>query len=213
MTSDGKTGDAPRCGLYLRLPQKDLATLVPMLRDAAFVINRSRYQTNMHVVEIPPAGNGLVEDERQPLTDLVQKLGLVALTSVSAADAQGIGADGVILSRMTDLETARALLGQAAIIGVACDNIPLDESLASRVDCIRLTDQAAMIPHLQRWSTMTDVPAIASAIITNHNAGFYTRAGATFLDCSDYVWGYDKGVKQAVVNMLHAIELSSGSEH
>ena len=46
------------------------------------------------------------------------------------------------------------------------------------------------------WGARSEVPALVEGKITNDECGRYVRAGATFIDASDYVWKHPKGIKQ-----------------
>ncbi len=45
--------------------------------------------------------------------------------------------------------------------------------------------------------------------MTNDTCGALVRAGADFIEAGPYIRGHEKGVMQATVNMLHAIDLAS----
>jgi thiamine monophosphate synthase len=209
---------APPCGLYLCIAENpDMDRILPALRQAAMVINRSAFDRNMHVVELAVGQEGKQEgrDKTEALVQLVKKEGLVAIIKGDAQAAKDMQADGVLLADPAAIAPARALLGDEAIIGLACGQ---DKALAQKAhergaDYVGFGDAQsfASIPLLNWWSTLSPAPALASGNLTNDDAAAYIAAGATFLDCSDYIWNHPKSVMQGTVNMLYAIELAAGT--
>ncbi len=205
---------APACGLYLRIDgDPDMQQAITALRQAGMVINRSEYERNMHVVELQ-AGEGEARDKAAALAELAKLQGMTSIVRGDAGTAQLIGADGVLLRAPDEISAARALLGEAAIIGVSCG---LDRSMAQRmkeagVDFVGfgLADQKILPPHdlIGWWSTLSDIPALAEGPVDNDSTGVLVRAGASFLDCWAYIAGHPKGVLQGTVNMLYAVDLA-----
>jgi thiamine monophosphate synthase len=206
---------APPCGLYLRIgPDPAMDKIMPALRQAAFVVNRSEYERNMHVIEVA-TGEGEAANKAVALVQLAKMEGLTALMKASADEAAAAGADGVMLEHIEKVEEAREKLGKDAIIALACgiSRAIAEQAKEQGVDCVQFgAPEASMLPSTDLfswWSTLTAIPSIAAGPVTNDNAGAYVRAGASFLDASPYVWDNPKGVMQGTVNMLYAIDLAA----
>lgn len=207
----------PPCGLYLRIAaDPDITRILSAIREAALVINRSDYEQNMHVIEIDPRPASAAVTEA--LVELIKSEGLVALIHNDARLAFELNADGVMVGTLDELKEARAMLPEEKIAGLACglDRELAMQALETRADCLLFREEiTTATPDLgfYHWfTTMTDVPAAAQGYITNDTAGMFVKAGASFLDCSDYVWNHPQGVKQGVVNMLYAIDLAAADK-
>lgn len=205
---------APPCGLYLKLPPDGtFEILLAGIRNAAFVINRSAYEQNMHIVEVD-ADAALDPVSQTGLVHLIKSLGLVAIVRGTVAQAKLFQADGVLLRDPARLAAARAELDDDKIIGLSC---PLGRSeaetaLKAGIDYVIFGDHEKnpVDPQLiSWWAGVTEDPCVAGGAITNDMAGPYVRAGAAFIDCSDYVWQHPKGVLQGVTDMLYAIDLAA----
>lgn len=216
MTKETKKG-APACGLYLRVADDlPFETAIARIREAAFVINRSAYEKNMNVLEL---GGDLVDAEAPErlaaLVQLGQHEGMVVIVREQAGLAFAAKADGVILSNIDHLESARAVLGDDAIIGLRCglSRMMAEKTLGLGVDYISFAagGRGDVLPPeslIVWWSVKTDTPCLVEGPLTNDDCGRYVRAGATFLEATDYVWQHPKGTKQGVVDMLYAIDLA-----
>ncbi|QQG35930.1 MAG: thiamine phosphate synthase [Micavibrio aeruginosavorus] len=220
MAKETKKG-APACGLYLRVADDlPFETAMAQIREAAFVINRSAYEKNMNVLEI----GGSLDDEEgllrmQALVELARQLGVVAIVRNHAGLAFAAEADGVILEKIEDVEAARAVMGSDAIIGVRCglSRLTAEKALDVRVDYISFAagGRGDVLPPeslVGWWSVKSDTPCLIEGSLTNDDCGRYVRAGATFLEASDYVWNHPKGIKQGTIDMLYAIELAMESQ-
>ncbi len=206
--------ELPPCGLYFRVEEDPVMDrILPAMRQAAFVINRSDYEKNMHVMEIQPGPEGTARENAAALIQLAKMEGLVAILKGDAATAAALDADGVLLDNAGAVESARALMGDK-ILGLVCGDsrMAADRARAAGVDYVTFgVVGSGTLPSpslFQWWSTLTDIPSLACGSVTNDDAATYVTAGATFLDCSDYVWDHPKGVMQGVTNMLYAIELA-----
>jgi hypothetical protein len=212
-----KKQGAPQAGLYLRIEDNvPFEDAFRALREAAFVINRSAYEKNLHVLEV--GGDPLDVESTDRLKALVlggKQNGLVVIVRAHAGLAFAVEADGVMLEKAEDVENARAVMGEEAIIGLRCG---LSRQAAEAAEAQGLVDYvsfAAVASHILPpesligwWSTRSDVPALVEGKFTNDDCGRYVRAGVTFIDGSDYVWNHPKGVKQGTVDMLYAIDLA-----
>ena len=218
MTEETKTdkSGAPGCGVYVRINHDpDMELWIKALREIALTItHRSGYTRNMHVVELMLEAEASQEarEKAAALIHLAKLNGLVALIRGTAADAQALEADGALLSTAAELAPARALLGDDAIIGLACDSAEDSErAVSGGADYITLGSAARTASH-QSLSQITmkhpDLPCAALGTISNDTAHFYVLSGASFIDITAYTLGHPKGVMQGCVNMLHAIDLS-----
>ncbi len=220
MTKEKKKG-APQAGLYLRIADdKPFEEAFREMREAAFVINRSSYEKNLHVLEV--GGDPMDVDSTDRLKALVlggKQNGLVVIVRGHAGLAFAVEADGVLLDKAEDLANAREVMGGEAIIGLRCG---LSRQVAEDAEKGGIADYisfAAIAEHIlppetliSWWGARSEVPALVEGKITNDECGRYVRAGATFIDASDYVWKHPKGIKQGTVDMLYAIDLAMESQ-
>ena len=125
-------------------------------------------------------------------------------------------ADGVLLEPGGDIAAARAIVGDAAIVGLRCvqDRAAAELAVRAGVDYVSFSAPVGgrlIAPDiLSWWSTATDIPALIEGAITNDDCGAYVRAGAAFIESGDYVLNHPKGVLQGAVDMLYAIDLALG---
>ena len=200
---------APPCGLYLKLAASmPTENALRFIRQAAFVINRSAYEQNMHAFEIDPSG--AADDLTATLVQLIQAQGLVAILRSPAQLAQDLGADGVILTDASQIAEARRILGDEKIIGLSCElgRTEAEAALALDIDYVILADPAL----IGWWAGQSEHPCVATGSITNDTTAHYVRAGAGFIECSNYVWTHEKGTIQAITDMLYAIDLAAESK-
>ena len=182
------------------------------LRQVALVINRSE-STSATCMSSKSKGRTAMRrpatERASVLIELAKLGGLTAILAGSPRAAYALDADGVLLDAWDAIAGARSLLGDRAIVGLGCGN---DYALAERAaaaggDYIGLRGPPELFA---RWSTAHAQPALADLPLDNNRAAAYVAAGASFLDCSDYVWTHPKGVLQGTVNMLYAIDLAAG---
>ena len=200
---------APPCGLYLKLETSTPAEdALRFIRQIAFVINRSAYEQNMHIIEITPSGPA--DELIAGYVQLTQAQGLIAIVRGSAQLAHDLGADGVILTDASLIDEARRLLGDTKIIGLSCElgRAEAEAALKFDLDYVILADPAL----ISWWAAHSDDPCVATGNITNDTTAHYVRAGAGFIDASKYVWNHEKGIIQAVTDMLYAIDLAAESK-
>lgn len=211
-----KKQGAPACGLYLRIADdKEFEAAFRDLREAAFVINRSAYEKNLHVLEV--GGDPMDVDSTDRLKALVlggKQNGLVVIVRGHAGLAFAVEADGVLLDKLEDVANAREVMGPDAIIGLRCglSRQTAEKAAEAEVDYISFAGVSDHIlpPEtlIAWWGASSEVPALVEGRLTNDDCGRYVHAGATFLDASDYVWNHAKGIKQGTIDMLYAIELA-----
>lgn len=206
--SDDKSGSPP-CGIYVRIDNfSDMPKLITDLRQMAMVINRaSGYEENMSVVELVCDGSAENAERVTDLIPIMQGQGLVVILSGKVVKQNIQGADGVLAEKLEDVANLRAALGDDMIIGLECVKREQAESAASAsLDYITLPADPAL---LGWWSAKTKILSVAYGQgVTNHSCGGLVRAGASFVDVGEYIFGYEKGVMQATVNILHAIDAS-----
>lgn len=203
--SRNKSG-APPCGLYARIDDfGDVVKTIGAIRQMASVINRaSGYEQNMHVLEFA-AG---VPEDAEKIADLITIMkaqGMVCVVSGATLDQAGgaLGmADGFVLSSAQDLAAFRAALGDDPILGLVTKDAP-----DARADYVILPADPALIAKIGGGGDV--VVCARGEGITNDNAGALARAGASFIDCGDYIFSHEKGVMQGAVNMLYALELAA----
>ncbi len=211
---------APPCGLWLRLGP-DLAPDVLMrdLRQVFFVINGSAYEKNMHALEVSG-------DESDPafkaaaavLLAQARDNGIAAVFRGSPECAQEIEADGVLVDDPDKVAAARALFGEAGLVGVACglSNEAAAASYDAGVDFVTFGTGGETLPDagiLKFWTVLTDLPAVIEGPVSNDYAAYYVQAGAGFIEAGPYIWSHGKGLMQGTVNMLHAIDLALEDMH
>ncbi len=214
--AEGDIPVAPECGLYLRIdPGYDFESLIPHLRDIFFIAKLSKYQRNMHVLELP--GVDLAPDGVEEIRGMVgyaQQSGFVAVLRGDAVQARDLGADGVLLDHVDAFAAARAALGAEAIIGLRCgESRNLAETALERgadyVSFHAVLPTALPAPDMAAWwSTRTDIPCLVEGRFSNDSCGAFVGAGVTFIDSSDFVFHHPAGVKQGVADMLLAIDLA-----
>ena len=220
MTKDVKQG-APACGLYLRIADdKPFEAAFRDLREAAFVINRSSYEKNLHVLEV--GGDPMDVESTDRLRALVlggKQNGLVVIVRGYAGLAFASEADGVLLDKAEDIANAREVLGPDAIIGLRCglSRQTADRALDQGADYISFASggRGDVLPPeslISWWSVKSELPALVEGNITNDDCGRYVRAGATFVEATDYVWKHPQGIKQATIDMLYAIDLAAQAQ-
>ncbi len=212
MSAD-KSGSPP-CGIYLQIDDySDMQKLITHIRQVAMVINRSSgYKKNMNIVELV-----YNPDNVQQTTDLValiQNEGMVAIISglidgFNADYFKVIGTDGILLDNYSEFKAVRIKLGDDAIIGIKCGNDRgvAENAIKISADYVVLSADTALISW---WRSKTDILcAFAMDGITNKNCGALSRAGASFIDVSNYIMTYEKGTMQATVNILHELECAA----
>lgn len=220
MAKERKEG-APACGLYLRIvDDKPFEEAFPALREATFVINRSAYEKNLHVLEV--GGDPADTDSVDRLNALVlagKHDGLVVIVREHAALASQAQADGVLLDNPEDIAPARELLGPDAIIGLRCglSRHTAEKAMNAGADYVSFASggRGDVLPPeslILWWGAGSETPALVEGSLTNDDCARYVRAGATFLEGTDYVWNHPQGIKQGTVDMLYAIELALDSQ-
>lgn len=212
---------APACGLYLRIADdKPFEEAFRDLREAAFVINRSSYEKNLHVLEV--GGDPMDVESTDRLRALVlggKQNGLVVIVRGQAGLAFATEADGVLLDKADDISSAREVMGPDAIIGLRCglSRQAAENAADQGVDYISFASggRGDVLPPeslISWWRVKSEVPALVEGHITNDDCGRYVRAGATFVEATGYVWGHPQGIKQGTIDMLYAIDLAAQSQ-
>ncbi|MBI1300187.1 MAG: hypothetical protein GC137_00875 [Alphaproteobacteria bacterium] len=202
--SDDKAGSPP-CGIYIRISDfSNMLDAIGWVRKMAFVINRSSgYEKNMSAVELVYTNEN--EDRLRDLIPIIQDNGLVAIVSRSF---DPLGADGVLLENIEDVEKAREALDDDAIIGVVCqDRETADKAIAHEVDYVSLPADPVFI---REFSAKTEIVCLAAGKDINpENCGVLAQSGAGLVDVGDYILNHEKDIMQGTVNILHALETTA----
>ncbi len=125
--------------------------------------------------------------------------------------AKKAGADGVHVGQ-EDMPyvTARAVMGDEAIVGVTCHDsrhlaMAAGEAGADYVafgaffdTSTKVAKAQATVDTLKWWAELMEVPAVAIGGITPSNCRPLVEAGADFLAVANGVWGYSDGAAEAV---------------
>lgn len=210
-----KTGSPP-CGLYLTAPEdRETDRIFRELREIFLCVNASEYEKNFHVLAYHPTASGHVFDPNRAarMADLCRTNGIVFLCHNDIENAAKVSAEGVVLEDTAQIAAAREAFGEEGIVGLRCGNSIAKalEGLDSGIDMASFSATAGLLPDpatIRRWHVATDKPCLAEGLMTNDYCDFYVSAGADFIDASHYIWTHPDGVKQATVNMLHAIDLA-----
>lgn len=219
MAEDDILSGAPECGLSIRIePGYQFETLLGQLRDIFFIAKLSQYQRNMHILELPTAAlTADMSEEMRGITFYAQKSGFVAIARGDAASAKDRAADGVLLEQITEIAPARALLGEEAIIGLRCgaSRELAEQALQAGIDYVSFSAPhgGEILPPdiIVWWSALSDIPCLIEGRLNADNCGAYVRAGATFIDATDFIFHQPVDIKpvdikQGTADMLFAIE-------
>lgn len=214
-----KSGTAS-CGLYLTLPDTWMEPdFFKNLRDLFRAINASAYEKNNHVIELRSHES---EDYTTDQTEIInamcaltQSQGIVFIVRNNLELAKSCGADGVLIDDVADISSARALLGEDAIVGLRCGTSrrSAEKALEQSADYISFHDALGNYINpaiVQWWHYKSENPCLVEGRYTNDDCAFYVQAGADFIECGSYVWDHPDGVMKGVVNMMYAIDLASG---
>lgn len=216
MSKEVKKG-APACGVYLRIAEdKPLEDANRDIREAAFVINRSSYEKNLHVLELDgESGNAEASQRLLALAEIGKKNGMVVIVRGPAWLASAAEADGVLLAKAEEIVQAREIMGEDGIIGLRCglSRMTAEKAADMGVDYISFASggRGDILPQdslISWWSVKSEVPALVEGKISNDDCGRYVCAGATFVEATDYVWNHPQGIKQGTIDMLYAIDLA-----
>ncbi len=140
-------------------------------------------------------------DEALAMQQLCHSHGVPLIIHEDIEMAQAVGADGVHLAYSQDrITAARARLGPAAIVGVACRDSLEDARAAARAGA-RYVSFGAMFPsptkplaaiaplELLRQSAAFGVPRVAIGGITPENAPLLIEAGADYIASISSLFG------------------------
>ena len=129
------------------------------------------------------------------------------------------GADGVHVGQSdASYADARALVGEAATVGVTCHDSKHLALIAGEAGADYVAFGAFFPTHtkdaptqaspalIEWWAYATTVPAVAIGGITPENCGVLVRAGADFLAASASVWDCPEGPAAAIKAFGKAID-------
>ncbi len=146
------------------------------------------------------------------LCALTQNRDTEFLIEADVSLAGSVGSDGVHIAGDESLyETARAALGEEAIIGVECPperHVAL--SLAEKgADYIAITgdetDRGTREEFLRWWAEIVEVPVVAWGAESLDEVTALARAGSDFVAVEDALWNGKDGPANAVVAMNTAL--------
>lgn len=210
-----KRKGAPPVGLWLKVgPDLAIPELLRDLKQIFFVINGSRYERNMHALEVRgQPDDPEFRDKAAVLFEFARHHGIACIFRGDHQTAKDIGADGVLVNVPEDIDKAREIFGVDGIIGLACGTSSEMAAAAhdAATDFVSFGAANGQLPApeaLRFWTLLSDKPALVEGPLTNDYCAYYVQAGAAFLDAGDYIWSHGKGVMQGTVNMLHAIDLA-----
>lgn len=182
--------------------------------------HRSGYSKNMHALEVDLSPD-FTRDELEKVAAFVQVASMSGFVCIIKGNPQvpkDLGADGVIISDIADIDAARTIVGEKAILGLECthDISSLDKTLLDTVDYITL-GEASKLPALDLLARVMmlklDLVFAALGPINQDNCIAYAAAGTSFIDCTHYMLTHPKGHMQGVVNLLHEINTASSIKH
>jgi hypothetical protein len=213
--TEGKRNGAPPVGLWLKIgPDIAVQEILRDLKQIFFVINGSKYERNMHVIEIVGhAGDPDFREKAELLFAFAHANGIASIFRGDPEAAKEMGAEGVLVSAVPDIDEARKVFGPKGIVGLYCGTSPdlAAQAHDAAADFVSFGMGEGKLPGpeaLRFWAMLSDKPALIEGPVTNDYCAYYVQAGASFLDAGDYIWSHGKGVMQGTVNMLHAIDLA-----
>lgn len=180
---------------------------------SAGIKHRSGFSKNMHALEISLA-EGFTRDAMEKAAAFVQVAqmsGLVAILKTTPEIAKDLEADGVILDQAEDIKSAQDIMGEDAIIGLACGtNIDaVRQAVQSGADYVTLGDGADIpAPELLLLAKAEQQDLVIAMLgpLTPKSAPFFVNCGATFIDGTHYITASDNTPIQSTVNLLHAVK-------
>lgn len=211
------------CGLYLVLPENWMEPeFLRNLGGLFRAVNAATYERNNHVIELRvPVDVDYSEEDMErilAMSELTKSQGLNFIVGGNLDLAEKCKADGVLVETIGEVRLARARLGNDPIVGMRCgaSRMKADQALEAGADYVSFGDAASHFADpaiVEWWNMKTDYPCLVEGPITNDDCAFYVRAGAYFIEASNYVWSHPKGIMQAIVNMTHAIDIAAGVAH
>lgn len=203
-------GGSPPCGIYMRIDDvSNMLDTIGYVRQFAFAVNRaSGYEKNMSVVELVCSDDNV--EKMSDLIPIIKHQGLIVIVR----NADNIeDADGYLVHDLETLEVKRLSCGDDLIIGLDCmdSELPNGKTECS-ADYFILPAQPQAIGEMKKVFGSTLCVA-RGAGITPNNCDVLMIAGADLIDFSDYILSHEKGVMQATVNVMHALDLAHQSSH
>lgn len=205
---------APECGLYIRLSQKHVfdPQIIKLLREMFFVINSSKYEKNMHAIEVEFDKTN--EDKIHEIIGVAQANGIVCVLTDILDKDEGAKPDGLIVKKVENILRGKEVFNEEGIVGLECgaDKNLAQQAIENEVDYVTFSGKNESLPNpdlIKWWSTKSDKPAVALGSLTNDCAAYYIEAGATFLEATDYIFNHKEGVMKGTVNMLYAIDIAT----
>lgn len=200
-------------------------------RFSTYDINRHIVEYRPIVME---AGGRVVNHKAiaSDYADTCRRNGFIFLIFDDVELALQVGADGVLCSSLKNCSLARKVLSEQSIIGLRTTSFEgaksalsleldfitlhnlkagstsVDVSFLSSKECEPPTGWGqSMLDHLSWWVTASETAIALEGDFDPEVCQRYVLAGATFIDCTHYIWTHPSGnIMQGVVNMLDAFE-------
>lgn len=212
MAKDKKAPPRPKTRLYLITPPVlDPQDFAPILNAALQAGDVACLQLRLKQADGTPPQEAEIARAIEHLMPLAHAHDVAFILNDDAALAQKYGCDGVHIGQNdTPYETARALLGADAIIGVTCHDskhlaMEAGDAGADYVAFGAFYDtqtkhakSRAEPEILSFWQQFVELPCVAIGGITPDNAAPLVEAGADFIATSAGVWGHSDGPQAAI---------------
>lgn len=208
------------CKIYLISPPEisDLAAFSGALDEVLASVEVACFQLRLKDKDGLAPSDEKVLIAAQTLIPLCRARGVAVLINDRPDLAKQSGADGVHIGQSdTAYETARAMLGEEASIGVTCHNsrhlaLEAGESGADYVAFgafyptnTKAAPTRAEPDLLSWWQEMTTVPCVAIGGINAENCAPLVKAGADFLAVCGAIWSHHPGPKAGGIALYEAI--------
>lgn len=215
------------CRLYLVSPPTivDLPQFARDLEAALAAGDVACLQLRLKSPQGESAGDDEILRAAQTLSPIARAFDVAFLINDRADLAKKSGADGVHLGQSDgSVAAARAVLGEAASIGVTCHNSMHLAMLAGEAGADYVAFGAffptatkdapirAEPELIERWAFATTLPCVAIGGVTPGNCAPLVAAGADFLAVSSAVWSHPHGPAAAVREFAAAISRAKRRE-
>jgi thiamine-phosphate pyrophosphorylase len=207
-----QTIDPAEAGCQLLLigpPSYDPARLAEQL-DAALAAGAiAGFVLAMDLTDQQP---GSLATDLAPVREVCAQRGTAFLVRDHVGLALEIGADGVHLGGVAEVQASRAALGSERILGVSCGHsrdaaMVAGETGADYVGFGDLEQRPGreLYELLEWWSELFVLPCLAEAATTVADCAALARAGADFVTAGESVWTHPAGAAAAVRRLREAL--------
>ncbi len=206
---------SPNIGLYINTPEiVDGFEFLVKLSKSFRGINASKYEKNMHAVELalPTLGEEEYGSYAETISEMCRNSGIVFIVDSYTTVAEKVKADGIIISAERDksLENIRKKFGDDFIIGVDCKS---SMSKASNYIDNKLVDYVSFDYNkryigklVQFWKSNTDKPCVIKGCKNEDLCSDIVNLGADFVGCRDFIWNHPEGTEEAIKVLMKTIE-------